>query len=88
MCVAGGVWLASTPASPWRRVSDRELLIGTGADAVRVLLDAGDAAVTIRSETLDEEVTTRQQPVRIGLQLKAPVERLEFKLTVTPARRS
>lgn len=74
--------------SKWQRISDHELLIGTGTDAVRVRLEAGGAAVTIRGETLEEDVSTRQKPVRIGLQLKAPVEELEFKLSITPARQS
>jgi hypothetical protein len=70
----------------WKRVSDREFIIRDGADAVRVQIDAGKGAIDVTSETLDEDVHTKTQPVRIGLKLKQPITQGQFKITVTPSK--
>jgi hypothetical protein len=69
----------------WKQVSQHELLISDGGDAVRVQVDSGDVAFDVRSETLDEDVHTKTKPVRLGLKLKTPITQGQFKLTITPA---
>lgn len=70
----------------WKRVSANELLISDGADAVRVQIDSGGAEIDIVSETLDEDVHTPTQPVRIGLKLQAPLTQGQFKVIITPRK--
>lgn len=69
----------------WQRVSESELLISDGADAVRVRIDSGGLPFEIVSETINEDVHTPTKPVRLGLKLKAPVTKAQFKVTVTSA---
>ncbi|MGN6554116.1 MAG: heparinase II/III domain-containing protein, partial [Verrucomicrobiota bacterium] len=69
----------------WQRVSERELLISDGADAVQVQIDSGGLPFEIASETIDEDVHTPTKPVRLGLKLKSPVTKAQFKVTVTSA---
>lgn len=68
----------------WKQVGNDEILITDGRDGVRVHIDADGAPVKISSETIDEDVHTRRQPVRIGIRLTAPVTSAEFKLRITP----
>lgn len=70
----------------WKQVGSDEILITDGHDGVRVRIDTGGVPVKISSETIDEDVHTRRQPVRIGIRLTAPVTRAEFKLRITPAQ--
>ena len=70
----------------WRQVSENELLISEGKDAVRVQINSGGKPFTIRGATIEEDVRTPRKPVRIGLALQSPITQGQFKLTITPAK--
>jgi hypothetical protein len=69
----------------WKLLSDNELLLSDGADAVRVRIDTGGVPFTIKPETLKEHVHTPKQPVRLGIALNAPVQQALVTLTITPS---
>jgi hypothetical protein len=68
----------------WEKISDTELRLSDGADAVRVKIDAGGEPLSISHVTLDEEVRTPRQPVRIGIALKSPVKKAVVTMRITP----
>ena len=70
----------------WKKISDTELRLSDGADAVRVKIDAGGEPLNISHETLDEEVRTPRQPVRIGIALKSPVKKAVVTLRIVPEK--
>jgi hypothetical protein len=68
----------------WERESETALRVSDGPDAVRVQVDTGGRAFTVRSETLEEQVPTPTRPVRIGIALDAPVREAVVTLTIRP----
>jgi hypothetical protein len=70
----------------WKKVSDHELLLSDGADAVRVKIDAGGRPFKVSAETLNEDVRTPRKPVRLGIALDSPVKEAAVILTITPDR--
>ena len=72
--------------SDWKKISDHELVLSNGADAVRVKIETGDRAFKLTEETLDEDVRTSRKPVRLGIALDAPVSQATVLLTITPER--
>ena len=61
----------SSPGATIRRVSDNELEIADGADAVRVAIDTQGRAFELKQETIDENVDSKRKPVRLGIALTA-----------------
>jgi len=70
--------------SDWKKASDHDLVLSSGADAVRVKIDTGGRPFKITEETLDEDVRTPRKPVRLGIALDAPVSEATVTLTTTP----
>jgi hypothetical protein len=68
----------------WERESETALRVSDGPDAVRVQVDTGGRAFTVRSETLEEQVPTPTRPVRLGIALDAPVREAVVTLTIRP----
>ena len=68
----------------WEKTAENELLLTDEGGAVRVKVDTGGKPFRIRAETLDEHVTTRKKPVRLGLALAAPVAKAIISLSITP----
>jgi hypothetical protein len=68
----------------WRQVSDRELSIVDGKDALRVTIDTAGAAFTVTAKTLEADVTTPTHPQRIALTLTAPAKSARVAIVVTP----
>ncbi len=69
----------------WKQVSDRELLISDGKDALKVEIDTGGREFKVASEILDEDVSTPKKPVRLAITLNAPVQSAKITLTLRPA---
>lgn len=69
----------------WKQLSENEIELRAAADAVRVSIDTGGKPFEIHSELLEEDVHTPTKPRRLGIALKAPVEKTGVTLTITPA---
>ena len=69
----------------WKQVSADRLLVGEGATAVQIQIDAGGLPVKIDATTIDEDVRGGKQPTRIGIDLAEPVEQAVIRLTIQPA---
>jgi hypothetical protein len=68
----------------WEQTGERELVIRDGDDAVRVTIDTGGQAFRIKGETIDENVSSKRKPVRIGIALEAAVPKAVVTLRITP----
>lgn len=68
----------------WQQISANELRITDAERAVVVRIEAGGREFKVRAETLDEDVSTPRQPVRLGIALDAPVDRAEITLDIRP----
>ena len=66
----------------WKQVSADRLLVGEGATAVEIQIDAGGLPVKIEATTIDEDVHGEKQPTRIGIDLAEPVEQAVVRLTI------
>ena len=69
----------------WKQVSPRELTIRQGEDEIRVDIETGGLDFKVSSETLDEDVSTPEKPVRLAITLTAPVKAATITLTISPA---
>ncbi len=72
----------------WKRLSENELILTDGADGVRVQINTGGLPFTISTETLNEDVHTLKQPLRLGIALKAPVQEATVTLIITPVSKA
>jgi len=72
----------------WREEGPGRLVIGEGNNAVEVLLEAtAEAGVTmpsLQAEEIHEDVHARNLPVRLGLDLDAPVRRATITIVIRP----
>jgi len=68
----------------WKQVSANELRIADSGGAVLVRIETGGREFKVRAETLEEDVSTPRQPVRLGIALIAPVEQAEITLGIRP----
>ncbi len=69
----------------WKQLSADRLLVGQGATAVEIRIDAGGRGVKIEATTLEEDVRGPGRPTRIGIDLVEPVEQATLTLSVRPA---
>ncbi len=67
-----------------RRVGENELELTDGEAAVRVTIDTQGRAFHLKQETIDEEVSSRRQPVRLGIALDAKVSAAAITLRISP----
>ena len=68
----------------FRRVSEYELEINDGEALVRVLIDTGGRAFHLKQETIDENVSSKRQPKRLGIGLDAKVSAATITLRIMP----
>jgi hypothetical protein len=68
----------------WQQVSTNTVEIRDGADAVCVTIDTRGQAFKVRSETINEDVTSRSKPVRIAIALEAPSTNAFVGLRIAP----
>jgi len=70
---------------PWKQTAAGTLLVGEGAEAVKVTIDAGKQAFRIEPTEIKEDVPGGRLPVRLGIVLVEPVREAAVRLTITPA---
>ncbi|HVV01774.1 MAG TPA: heparinase II/III family protein [Verrucomicrobiae bacterium] len=70
----------------WKKLSENELLIADGEDAIRVRIDSEGKPFVIHAETLKADVHTRKKPLRLGIALQEPVTQTAVTLTITPSK--
>jgi Heparinase II/III-like protein len=68
----------------WKKLSEKELLVSDEGGAVRVRIDTGGEPFKISAERLNEDVSTRTKPLRLGIALNSPVNAATVTLTITP----
>lgn len=69
----------------WQRVSPGEILVSDGDDGVRVKIETEGVPFTLQTETIQEDVRSKRQPVRLGIALNSPVQTATVTLVVSPA---
>jgi hypothetical protein len=67
-----------------RRVSENELEIADGKDAVRVTIDTRGRAFELKQETINENVHTERKPIRLGIALVEKVSAATVTLRISP----
>ena len=67
-----------------RQINANELLISETTGAVRVSIDTGGIPFTLKTETINENVHTPKQPVRIGIVLSSPVQNARVITSISP----
>jgi hypothetical protein len=70
-----------------RRISDNVLEIADGENAVRVAIDMQGRAFHLQQETIDENVQSGRQPVRLGIALDAKISAATVTLRISPVNR-
>lgn len=68
----------------WKQTGERELTIRDGGDAARVVIETGGLAFRIQAETINEDVSNRRKPVRLGITLESPVIGASVRLQISP----
>lgn len=71
--------------SEWEQLDSTRLRIGTGHDAVMVTVETGGIPIEVRGETIEEDITYRKKPTRLGIRLTEPVAEAVVRLIVEPA---
>jgi hypothetical protein len=69
---------------PIQKTGPDTLVIGTGADAVRVTVDTHGAVFTFSEEVIQEQTPNNRHPTRIGIDLKEPTASGVVEVTITP----
>jgi hypothetical protein len=67
-----------------RQVSENELEITDGKDALRVTIDTQGRAFQLKQEIIDENVSSKRQPVRLGIALAEKVLTATVTLRISP----
>ena len=70
----------------WRQLSDSSLVIRDQNKALRVDIKVTGADFKIKPETIEEDLSGRRLPVRLGINLTKPVLRAVVSLTIRPAK--
>ncbi|MHB0956715.1 MAG: heparinase II/III domain-containing protein [Pirellulaceae bacterium] len=68
--------------STWKQLAADRLLVGTGATAVEIQIDAAGRPVTIEATTLQDDVRGGERPTRIGIDLAEPVSNAVIRLII------
>jgi hypothetical protein len=67
----------------WKQTSPSTLIVYDSKEALRVEIEVAGADFEIRDETIEEDVSARKQPIRLGINLKKQVTNALFSLTIT-----
>jgi hypothetical protein len=68
----------------WKQTSPSTLIVYDSEEALRVEIQVTGADFEIRPETIEEDISARKQPTRLGINLKKPVSNALISLTITP----
>jgi len=66
------------------RIDDKTLVVYDGEDCVEVRVEAEGGALAFRTDVIDEDMSCRKQPTRLGLDFAEPVAAGTIRLTITP----
>jgi len=72
--------------SNWKQNSPSTLIVYDSKEALRVEIKVAGADFEIRPETIEEDVSARKQPTRLGINLKKAVTNTIVSLTITPIK--
>ncbi len=73
--------------SPWNQAGPGRLVVGKGAEAVRIEIAAEGGPVEIKGEEIHEDLPGGRIPTRLGIGLAAPVSKGAVRLTIAPGER-
>jgi hypothetical protein len=72
--------------SRWKQTSPTTLMVYDSEEALRVEIKVAGADFEIRPKTIEEDVSARKQPTRLGINLKKAVTNAVVSLTITPTK--
>jgi hypothetical protein len=72
--------------SRWKQTSPSTLIVYDSEEALRVEIKVTGADFEIRPKTIEEDVSARKQPTRLGINLRKPVTNALISLTITPTK--
>ncbi|MHC4656873.1 MAG: heparinase II/III family protein [Planctomycetota bacterium] len=72
--------------SRWKQTSPSTLIVYDSEEALRVEIKVAGADFEIRPKTIEEDVSARKQPIRLGINLKGTVNGALITLKITPTR--
>jgi len=72
---------------PWKQAGPGRLVVGRGAEAVRVEISAEASAVEVKAEEIHEDLPGRRIPTRLGIGLVDPVSKGVLRVTIAPANK-
>jgi len=70
--------------SRWKQTSPSTLIVYDSGEALRVEIKVTGADLEIRPKTIEEDVSARKQPTRLGINLKGPVTSALISFTIIP----
>jgi hypothetical protein len=70
--------------SDWKKVSPSSLTVYDSDKALSVEIEVDGAEFEIKPETIDEDVSARKKPTRLGINLKGPVNSATVRLVIRP----
>ena len=73
--------------SPWKQAGPGRLVVGKGAEAVRIEISAEGGPIEIKGEEIHEDLPGGRIPTRLGIGLVAPVSKGAVRLTIAPGER-
>jgi hypothetical protein len=74
--------------SDWKKVSASSLMVYDSDKALSVDIEVDGAEFEIKPETIDEDVSARKKPTRLGINLKGPVSSATVRLVIRPIEQS
>ena len=72
--------------SHWKQTSPATLIVYDSEEALRVEIKVTGTDYEIRPETIEEDVSARKQPTRLGINLKKQVTNALISLKITPTK--
>ncbi|MHC4534419.1 MAG: heparinase II/III domain-containing protein [Planctomycetota bacterium] len=68
----------------WKQSSSRSLIVHDSQKALQIDIKITGSEFEIEPETINEDVSARKKPTRLGINLKEPVTHAYVSLTITP----
>jgi len=72
--------------SNWKQTSPSTLMVYDSEEALRVEIKVSGADFEIQPETIEEDVSARKKPTRLGINLKKAVTNAVVSLTIKPTK--
>jgi hypothetical protein len=72
----------------WKKVSASSLTVYDSDKALSVEIEVDGADFEIKPQTIDEDISARKKPTRLGINLKGPVSSATIRLVIRPVEQS